>query len=81
MSSPTQGSAGNVLAAICSLVFPGIGQLVQGRFGKALWHVLIWGLFWIPTLLTAFLIPFWVLMHIWSALEAARWTPPGARAS
>ena len=26
-----QGSAGNVLAAICSFFIPGLGQLVQGR--------------------------------------------------
>ena len=26
-----QGSAGNVIAALCSFVIPGLGQLVQGR--------------------------------------------------
>lgn len=26
-----QGSAGNVVAAVCSFFFPGLGQLVQGR--------------------------------------------------
>jgi hypothetical protein len=33
-----QGSGGNVLAALCSLIIPGLGQLVQGRLGAAfLW--------------------------------------------
>jgi TM2 domain-containing membrane protein YozV len=31
-----QGSAGNVLAAICSFFIPGLGQLVQGRILAAL---------------------------------------------
>ena len=36
-----QGSAGNVIAAICSLFIPGLGQLVQGRVLSALfWFVL-----------------------------------------
>ena len=29
MSGP--GSGGNVLAALCSFIFPGLGQLLQGR--------------------------------------------------
>jgi TM2 domain-containing membrane protein YozV len=31
-----QGSAGNVLAAVASLFFPGLGQLLQGRILAAL---------------------------------------------
>ena len=31
-----QGSAGNVIAAICSFFIPGLGQLVQGRILAAL---------------------------------------------
>ena len=63
-----QGSTGNVLAAICSFVFPGLGQLVQGRpvaaliqfcFGLVLW--VIW-LGWI--------------VHIWSTLDAAWYKAP-----
>ena len=38
--SAGQGSAGNVIAAICSLIIPGLGQLVQGRIISALvWFV------------------------------------------
>lgn len=29
--SSGQGSSGNVIAALCSLFFPGLGQLLQGR--------------------------------------------------
>ncbi|MGH7654095.1 MAG: hypothetical protein ACREN6_05465 [Gemmatimonadaceae bacterium] len=31
-----QGSAGNVIAALCSFFIPGLGQLVQGRLGMAI---------------------------------------------
>ena len=34
--SNAQGSTGNVIAAICSLFIPGLGQLVQGRLLWAL---------------------------------------------
>jgi TM2 domain-containing membrane protein YozV len=38
--SATQGSTGNVIAAICSLFVPGLGQLVQGRLLSAIfWFV------------------------------------------
>jgi hypothetical protein len=30
-----QGSAGNVIAALASLVVPGLGQLLQGRLLRA----------------------------------------------
>ena len=33
-----RGSGGNVIAALCSLFIPGLGQLVQGR--------VLWALFW-----------------------------------
>lgn len=31
-----QGSGGNVLAAICNVFIPGLGQLVQGRLMAAI---------------------------------------------
>jgi len=61
-----QGSTGNVIAAICSFFFPGLGQLVQGRPLKALLHFVLGVLLW-------FVFLGWV-MHIWSALEAAWYT-------
>lgn len=66
--SAAQGSTGNVLAAICSLFAPGLGQLVQGRMGKAIWHFVLAILLW----LVSFGMLGWV-MHLWSAFEAARW--------
>lgn len=39
--SEGQGSTGNVIAALCSLFIPGLGQLVQGRILSAIfWFVL-----------------------------------------
>lgn len=68
-----QGSAGNVIAALCSFFIPGLGQLVQGR--------VLWALFWflfacaaggISLLLTLFLWPFgWGLVAILSCIHAA----------
>lgn len=63
-----QGSAGNVLAAIASLFLPGLGQLLQGRPGKALFHLVLAGVIWAASFGTLG----WV-MHLWSAIEAARW--------
>lgn len=67
MSAAGQGSAGNVIAAICSLFIPGLGQLVQGRFLKAvLMFVLAAVLWW-------FLLG-WII-HPWSILDAAMFKP------
>lgn len=63
-----QGSAGNVLAAICSFFLPGLGQLVQGRVGRALAHFLLSCVLWCMML-------GWVMMII-SAIDAAMFQPP-----
>ena len=57
------GSAANVIAALCSFLYPGLGQLVQGRLITALVHFVLGSLLWF----------FWLgwVMHIWSALSAA----------
>ncbi len=65
-----KGSTANVIAAICSLFIPGLGQLTQGRMGKALWHLLLSGALWLLSFGTLG----W-LMHLWSAYEAATWDP------
>lgn len=65
---PGQGSAGNVLAALCSLIVPGLGQLLQGRFLIALIQFCLAAVLWV------FLLG-WVI-HLWSILDAARWKPP-----
>jgi len=62
-----QGSGGNVLAALCSLFIPGLGQLLQGRFFIAVFMFVLAGLLWIILL-------GWII-HLWSILDAARFKP------
>lgn len=62
-----QGSAGNVVAALCSLVVPGLGQLLQGRPVKAVVQFVLAGALW-------FVLLGWVI-HLWSILDAATWKP------
>ena len=68
-----QGSAGNVIAAICSLFIPGLGQLVQGRLLSAIfWFLSACVAFGITWLITLSLLPFgWFLVSIFSSLSAA----------
>lgn len=72
-SNVGKGSAGNVIAAICSLIFPGLGQLVQGRVGAALvWFLAACAagaLTWIITVGTA---PFgWFVVSLFACINAA----------
>ncbi|RRN55560.1 hypothetical protein EIM48_10545 [Pseudoxanthomonas sp. SGNA-20] len=72
------GSAGNVIAAICSLVVPGLGQLVQGRVLSAvLWFLaacIAGALTW---LLTLSLFPFgWFVVSVLSCISAAVYRRP-----
>ena len=64
-----QGSGGNVLAAICSFIIPGLGQLVQGRPLIALLMFVLAGLLWLILL-------GWII-HLWSIIDAARFEPAG----
>ncbi len=61
--TPGPGSAGNVIAAICSFFIPGLGQLVQGRVLMALIQFVLAGILWI------FLLGW--LVHLWSVIDAA----------
>ena len=63
-----QGSAGNVIAALCSFFIPGLGQLVQGRLLMAAIHFVFAAVLWIILL-------GWII-HLWSILDAALWKPP-----
>ena len=63
--STGQGSAGNVIAALASFLYPGLGQLVQGRLLAAAVHFLLATLLW-------FVLLGWVI-HLWSTIDAARW--------
>lgn len=60
-----QGSAGNVIAAICSFFIPGLGQLVQGRPVKALVQFVLAAVLWVILL-------GWII-HLWSIIDAATW--------
>lgn len=62
-----QGSAGNVIAAVCSFFIPGLGQFVQGRPLIALVQFCLAGVLWI------FLLG-WII-HVWSIIDAALWKP------
>lgn len=71
----SQGSGGNVIAAICNIFIPGLGQLVQGRIFKAIVFFLItvvcYGLS-----ATVVLFIFWpvgAIFHIWSIIDAAKY--------
>ena len=62
-----QGSAGNVIAALCSFVAPGLGQLIQGRFVMAAVQFVLAAALWVVLLGWA--------VHLWSTLDAALWKP------
>lgn len=61
------GSAGNVIAALCSFFVPGLGQLAQGRPVKALFFCVLAAVMWLVLL-------GW-LVHIWAILDAATYRP------
>lgn len=75
--SQGQGSAGNVIAAICSLFIPGLGQLVQGRILSALiWFVMACIGFAITWVITLSLLPFgWFVVSVLSCINAAVYKP------
>jgi TM2 domain-containing membrane protein YozV len=72
-----QGSAGNVIAALCSFFVPGLGQLLQGRILWALiWFFLACFAFVITWLITLSLLPFgWFLVSVASCIHAAVFSP------
>ncbi len=69
-----QGSSGNVIAALASVICAGLGQLIQGRVLPALlFFVFTYGgyaLWWLvfPAVIGA-------LVHLWSIINAALWKP------
>ncbi|MFC4727288.1 hypothetical protein [Coralloluteibacterium thermophilus] len=76
--STGQGSTGNVIAAICSLIIPGLGQLVQGRVLWAIaWFVLACIAGAITWLLTLSLLPFgWFVVSVLACIHAAVYRRP-----
>jgi len=61
------GSAGNVIAALCSFFVPGLGQLIQGRVIKAAVMFVLAAVLWVVLL-------GWII-HLWSILDAALFRP------
>lgn len=59
-----QGSAGNVIAALCSFFIPGLGQLLQGRLVMAAFMFVLASVLW-------FFLLGWVI-HLWSIIDAAK---------
>lgn len=55
----------NVIAAICSFFVPGLGQLVQGRWVKAI-------IYFVSTILFWFILLGW-LPHLISIISAAKY--------
>lgn len=71
------GSAGNIVAALCSLFVPGLGQLVQGRvLAAVVWFIVACLAFAVTWLLTLSLLPFgWFLISLFSCIDAALHRP------
>jgi TM2 domain-containing membrane protein YozV len=62
----SQGTTGNVIAALASFFLPRLGQLLQGRVLAAIFYFILSGVIWVVTL--GFL---GVLGHIIACLDAA----------
>ena len=62
-----RGSSGNVIAGLASFFYPGLGQLVQGRWLSAIIYFILATLMW-------FVLLGWI-MHIVAALDAALYQP------
>ncbi|HET6232885.1 MAG TPA: hypothetical protein VFE05_22605 [Longimicrobiaceae bacterium] len=67
---PGPASAENVIAALASFFLPGLGQLIQGRVGKAIFMVIAGVILWVISLGTLG----WII-HIWAAIDAALYKP------
>ncbi|WP_105175098.1 hypothetical protein [Pseudoalteromonas sp. T1lg122] len=66
-----QGSGGNVIAAICNIFFPGLGQLVQGRIMAAIFFAIaiIISYALVYALVGFVLVP---IVYLWAIIDAAR---------
>ncbi len=69
-NSSGPGSAGNVIAALCSFFIPGLGQLVQGRVLMALFMFVLAGIVWVITLAH-----FGWIVNLIAAINAALYRP------
>lgn len=58
------GSKGGFVPALLSLFIPGLGQLLLGRFGRAIGHFIVAACLWVILL-------GWII-HLYSAYDASR---------
>jgi len=71
MTQERRGTAGNVIAALCSFFIPGLGQLVQARLIGA-------AFFFVATVVLYALVVTWpvaALFHLWAIISAAIYKP------
>lgn len=70
-----QGSGGNVIAAICNIFLPGLGQLVQGRIMKALMFFLVTAICYglAAMVIFIFMWPVGAIFHLWAIIDAAKY--------
>ena len=71
----SSGSTGNVIAALCNVFIPGLGQLIQGRLFFAFFLFVtisvgywFWWFFIFPAVIAA-------LLHLFSIINAATYKP------
>ena len=79
MSTTTgQGSAGNVIAALCDFFLPGLGHLIQGRvLGAIGWFLLACVAGAITWILTLSLFPFgWFVVSVLACISSATYKRP-----
>jgi len=73
-----QGSAGNVIAALCNIFIPGLGHLVQGRLLAAFFFFVTTAVGYALYFLI-FPAIFAAIIHLISIISAARYKPdPGS---
>lgn len=71
-----QGSGGNVVAALCNVFIPGLGQLIQGRILAAVFFFVFYAVAWV----LVWVLVGWLLVPIawlWAVIDAARFKPGG----
>lgn len=67
----SQGSAGNVIAALCNVPFPGLGQLIQGRLISAAFYFVSCGVLYFLLGWTGIGYILGLLVHLLAILSAA----------
>ena len=70
-----RGSTGNVIAALCNVFFPGLGQLIQGRLLKAILFFIVCAISYslAATIIFIFMWVVGALFHLWAIIDAAKY--------